>query len=90
MMRDLGCCSSGERPFKQLRDWVGEIESFWADQLEAFKAHAERVPKKTQNMTTDNQPIRGDQARVSVVVGVLPDDAPYVPERTTGLLIGEI
>jgi DNA-binding transcriptional ArsR family regulator len=34
------------KPFKQLRDWIDEIESFWADQLEAFKAHAERVPKK--------------------------------------------
>jgi DNA-binding transcriptional ArsR family regulator len=34
------------KPFTQLRDWVGEIESFWADQLEAFKAHAERAPKR--------------------------------------------
>ena len=34
------------KPFTQLRDWVGEIESFWTDQLEAFKAHAERAPKK--------------------------------------------
>ena len=34
------------KPFTQLRNWVDEIESFWAGQLEAFKAHAERVPKK--------------------------------------------
>jgi hypothetical protein len=34
------------KPFTQLRDWVGEIESFWTDQLEAFKTHAERAPKK--------------------------------------------
>jgi DNA-binding transcriptional ArsR family regulator len=34
------------KPFTQLRNWVGEIESFWTDQLEAFKAHAERAPKK--------------------------------------------
>src|ERR1051326_8244792 len=32
-------------PFKQLRNWVNEIESFWSDQLDAFKAHAERTPK---------------------------------------------
>lgn len=29
-------------PFKQLRGWVDEVESFWTDQLHAFKAHAER------------------------------------------------
>ena len=34
------------KPFKQLREWIDEIESFWVDQLEAFKARAERVPKK--------------------------------------------
>lgn len=25
-----------------LRDWLAELEAFWADQLGAFKAHAER------------------------------------------------
>jgi len=34
------------KPFKQLRDWVDEIENFWTDQLRAFKAHAERAPKR--------------------------------------------
>ncbi len=32
------------KPFKQLRDWVDEMESFWTDQLQAFKAHTERPP----------------------------------------------
>jgi DNA-binding transcriptional ArsR family regulator len=27
-----------------LRDWLDEIESFWRDQLQAFKAHAEWRP----------------------------------------------
>jgi DNA-binding transcriptional ArsR family regulator len=30
------------RPFAQLRDWLDEVEAFWGDQLDAFKAHAER------------------------------------------------
>ena len=34
------------QPFTQLRSWVGEIESFWTDQLQAFKAHAERPPHR--------------------------------------------
>lgn len=29
-------------PFSELRGWVDEIEGFWTDQLQAFKAHAER------------------------------------------------
>jgi DNA-binding transcriptional ArsR family regulator len=29
-------------PFSVLRDWLDEVESFWSDQLQAFKAHAER------------------------------------------------
>lgn len=27
-----------------LRSWLDEVESFWSDQLQAFKAHAERTP----------------------------------------------
>jgi DNA-binding transcriptional ArsR family regulator len=27
--------------FATLRDWLDEVESFWGDQLQAFKAHAE-------------------------------------------------
>lgn len=30
-------------PFGVLRDWVAEVEGFWADQLDAFKHHAERT-----------------------------------------------
>lgn len=33
------------RPFADLRKWVAEIETFWTDQLDAFKAHAERTRK---------------------------------------------
>ncbi|NUP07357.1 MAG: winged helix-turn-helix transcriptional regulator [Polyangiaceae bacterium] len=29
------------KPFSELRTWLDEVESFWADQLDAFKAHAE-------------------------------------------------
>jgi DNA-binding transcriptional ArsR family regulator len=29
-------------PFRLLVDWLEEVESFWNDQLAAFKAHAER------------------------------------------------
>jgi DNA-binding transcriptional ArsR family regulator len=30
-------------PFVELRDWLGEVERFWAGQLDAFKAHTERT-----------------------------------------------
>ncbi len=30
-------------PFDALRAWVEEVETFWADELAAFKAHAERT-----------------------------------------------
>ncbi len=29
-------------PFRDLRAWLQEVESFWTDQLDAFRAHAER------------------------------------------------
>ena len=29
-------------PFRDLQDWLSEVECFWSDQLGAFKAHAER------------------------------------------------
>ncbi|HEY8432762.1 MAG TPA: metalloregulator ArsR/SmtB family transcription factor [Sandaracinaceae bacterium] len=29
--------------FDDLRAWIDEVESFWADQLGAFKEHAERT-----------------------------------------------
>jgi DNA-binding transcriptional ArsR family regulator len=33
-------------PFGALRRWLEEIESYWAAQLDAFKAHAERTRGK--------------------------------------------
>jgi DNA-binding transcriptional ArsR family regulator len=33
-------------PFTALRDWLAEVEGFWADQLQAFKAHAEKPGKR--------------------------------------------
>ncbi len=35
-----------EQPFSELRDWLGEVESFWSEQLSAFKQHAERSARK--------------------------------------------
>ena len=34
------------RPFVELRGWLEEVEGFWADQLAAFKAHAERPGRR--------------------------------------------
>jgi DNA-binding transcriptional ArsR family regulator len=33
-------------PFEQLRGWLEEVEAFWSDQLDAFRAHAERSAAK--------------------------------------------
>ena len=30
-------------PFRDLQSWLTQVESFWTDQLDAFKAHAERT-----------------------------------------------
>jgi DNA-binding transcriptional ArsR family regulator len=35
-------------PFTQLRAWLEDVESFWGEQLEAFKAHAERSTKRAR------------------------------------------
>ncbi|MFO0985354.1 MAG: hypothetical protein U1E76_27085 [Planctomycetota bacterium] len=32
--------------FTELRDWIVEVEAFWASQLDGFKAHAERTRGK--------------------------------------------
>jgi DNA-binding transcriptional ArsR family regulator len=32
-------------PLAALRGWLEQVEAFWAGQLAAFKAHAERKPK---------------------------------------------
>ncbi len=31
-----------QEPFVELKGWLDEVEGFWADQLNAFKQHAER------------------------------------------------
>lgn len=36
-------------PFVELSSWLAEIESFWGDQLAAFKAHAESGARKTRS-----------------------------------------
>ncbi|HET9625249.1 MAG TPA: metalloregulator ArsR/SmtB family transcription factor [Kofleriaceae bacterium] len=34
-------------PFSRLRDWLDEVEQFWAGQLAAFKAHAEKKARRS-------------------------------------------
>jgi DNA-binding transcriptional ArsR family regulator len=34
------------QPFSEFRGWLDEVEAFWASELAAFKAHAERKAKK--------------------------------------------
>ncbi len=29
--------------FREVQEWLKEVEAFWTDQLDAFKAHAERT-----------------------------------------------
>ena len=33
-------------PFRDLASWLAEVESFWSDQLGAFKRHAERAQRR--------------------------------------------
>jgi DNA-binding transcriptional ArsR family regulator len=35
-----------QAPFSEIRGWLDEVEEFWASELAAFKAHAERKGKK--------------------------------------------
>lgn len=35
-------------PFDALRHWLDEVEQFWAGQLDAFRAHAERSRPRTR------------------------------------------
>ncbi len=35
-----------KKPFDELQAWLAQVEEFWADQLGAFKAHAERKRKR--------------------------------------------
>jgi len=34
------------QPFTELGEWLKEVEGFWGDQLQAFKAHAEKSGKR--------------------------------------------
>ena len=34
------------QPFAQLRDWLAEVETFWGEQLDAFKQHAEALARE--------------------------------------------
>ena len=34
------------KPIAELRVWINHLEEFWSDQLDAFKAHAERPAAK--------------------------------------------
>jgi len=36
-------------PFSALREWLDEVNAFWGDQLDAFKAHAERTRGKRRS-----------------------------------------
>jgi len=31
------------KPFKDLQSWLAEVEQVWTQQLDAFKAHAEKT-----------------------------------------------
>jgi len=35
-----------QAPFSEIRGWLDEVEEFWATELAAFKAHAERKGRK--------------------------------------------
>ena len=32
-------------PFVDLQAWLDQVQAFWSDQLEGFKAHVERTQK---------------------------------------------
>lgn len=36
--------------FASLRDWLTEVETFWADQLHAFKKHAEALRQSPRKL----------------------------------------
>jgi DNA-binding transcriptional ArsR family regulator len=35
-----------QAPFRELREWLDEVESFWTEQLDSFKPHAESRKKR--------------------------------------------
>jgi DNA-binding transcriptional ArsR family regulator len=42
--------------FAELRSWLDEVEGFWSEQLEAFKAHAERKYGKRSQAVRKRHP----------------------------------
>ncbi len=38
-----------KKPFDQLRDWLGEVESFWVGELSAFRDHVERSTNRRRD-----------------------------------------
>jgi hypothetical protein len=34
-----------QEPFVTLQDWLDQVQAFWTDQLDAFKAHIERTQR---------------------------------------------
>lgn len=38
-------------PFADLHEWLDDVETFWTDQLDSFKAHAERRRKRKRRGT---------------------------------------
>jgi len=41
---------SEQAQFASLRDWLTEVETFWADQLHAFKKHAEALRQSPRKL----------------------------------------
>lgn len=45
-------------PFTQLREWLEEVEAFWAEELAAFKVFAERKHRASERGATAAPPAR--------------------------------
>lgn len=43
-------CRLEQAQFTSLRDWLTEMETFWADQLHAFKKHAEALRQSPRKL----------------------------------------
>ena len=41
--------------FAPLRGWIDELEAYWGDQLDAFKAHAEAMTRKAPSAKATTQ-----------------------------------
>lgn len=63
-----------QEPFAALRAWLDEVEAFWGEQLEAFRAHAEskgrrrasagsRSARRSASRSTSTSPAKGAARR---------------------------